>query len=174
MNGREIANIIRKGDKDKINQTFENIYNDYFRLLYFVGYSYLNNEQIVSDIVEDTFALFFNKCLDVKFIKKIKNVKSYLSSSVKYEAIREKKILELNDFSVNVETDISSETNDSKEIYLSNFLKILSKEEIEIIVNHIFVDRSFKDIAFEMKVSINTVKSKYRRAIIKIREELDV
>lgn len=172
MNGRQVYRIICSKNRERINDLFEQIYNEHFRLLYFVAYSYINNEQIVEDLVQNAFVDFFNRCLEGNQIKDIKNVKSYLCSIVKHESLKEKKRLFLNDSSFDIDSIPNNEKQKISEIYLNELLKILNKDELGILVDHVFLDQTFKEISQERGVPLNTIKSKYRRAIVKFREAI--
>lgn len=172
MTGKSIFKVIQRQNQEEINSLFEEIYYEYFRLLYFVSFTYLKNEQQVEDVVQNVFVIFFEKCFEKDFVIQIKDVKAYLCSCVKHDSIREKKKIELKDESINVETSLSTADQNISEPYLHSLIESLNDDEIEIIQNHIIFDKSFRQISEETKSSINTVKSKYRRAILKIRKEI--
>lgn len=172
MDGRKIFRIIRSKNQSKINALFEQIYNEYFRLLYFVAFSYINNEQIVEDLVQKSFIDFFNQCLDSGKIKDIIDVKSYLCSVVQHESLKEKKRLFLNNSQVDVDSIENNEDDLRYETDLRYLLTKLNKEELNILINHVFLDRTFKEISKDENIPLNTIKSKYRRAIMKLKEVL--
>ena len=64
-----------------------------------------------------------------------------------------------------------------EEEYTSNDLierlkDVLSKEELMLIVNHLIIGYTFKELAKENNMSINTIMSKYRRALLKANKYL--
>lgn len=171
MTGKYISKIIKKRNQEDIKNLFEQIYKKYFRLLYFVSFGYLKNEQNVEDVVQNIFVIFFQKCFDHKFISKINDVKSYLCTCARNDSIREIKKLNLKDESIDI-NNFQSSVEKHVEHDLRYIISNLNDEEIDLLNRHIFLELSFKEIANELNSSINTVKSKYRRAILKIRKKV--
>lgn len=171
MQGKKVCKTIQKGNKEQIETLFAGIYQQYFKLMYFVAFSYLKNEQYAEDVCQETFLSFFEKCTDFDWLKQIANIKSYLCKCAKNLAIKEAKNRQRVDQIENDESFSSYENSSNYEFELRRFLLKLDQESLEIINDHIFLDLSFKDIAQKRQSSINTVKSKYRRAMEKIRRE---
>ena len=63
--------------------------------------------------------------------------------------------------------------NDNIKTLLLDMRQVLSQEEIEIIIYHLYENNSFIDIAAIKKTSSNTIKSKYFRALKKYREYIE-
>ena len=171
MQGTEIARCIKKGSKEEITTLFESVYNEYFKLVYFVAFSYLKNEQKTEDIVQDTFLQFFEKCMDFRWVSQLSNVKAYLCSCAKNAAFKETKNQNRLSDVENIETLSAEEKEYVLETNLINMLEGIDTESIDIINDHIFLGLPFSEIARKKKVSINTIKSKYRRAIQNIRRK---
>lgn len=168
----KIAKNIASGDRNGITKLFHEIYDEYFKLVYFVSFSYLKNEYDAEDISQDVFLKFFEKCKDFGWISRIANVKSYLCASAKNASI--KKIEERQKMEMIEDTD-SIPSRQSEKLVESDLRAILNQldsEEIDLIVNHVYLEMSFKEIAEQQNVSINTTKSKYRRTIHKLRRYL--
>lgn len=171
MQGTKIAKYIKKGTKDGIKHLFEGIYNEYFKLVYFVAFSYIKHEQKTEDIVEETFLHFFEKCTDFAWVSQISNVKAYLCSCAKNASLRELKNQSRMSDVENIEYLIVDEKECQTETDLINILDGIDSDSVDIINDHIFLDLTFNEIAKNKKTSINTIKSKYRRAIQKIRRK---
>lgn len=168
----KIAKNIASGDRNSIAKLFHEIYDEYFKLVYFVSFSYLKNEYDAEDVSQDVFLNFFEKCRDFGWISKITNVKSYLCASSKNASI--KKIKEKQKIQIIEDAD-SIPNRQSEKLVESNLRALLGQldsEEIDLIVNHIYLEKPFREIAEQQNVSINTIKSKYRRAIHKLRRSL--
>lgn len=172
MTGRKIYQVIKHHSQEEKNKLFENLYNEYFRLLYFVSFNYLKNEQIVEDIVEGVFVNFFQKCHEREFILNVKNVKAYLCACARHESLKEKKSLLAKEQSIDIENTLSK-TDSIPEIHLQNLLQSLNEDEIEIVIEHVLLDLSFREISEKRNVPLNTLKSKYRRTIFKLRLEIN-
>ena len=173
MDGRKISKIIQSKNDLEIKKFFEQIYQEYFRLLYFISLSYVKNEQVAEDIVQNTFIIFFNKCLKEESISDILNVKKYLCTIARNESYKEKQRIILRESSIDVETLSFEENSLIKEAYLNDLFKQINDQDIELIINHIFLEKSFKEISLETKVPLNSLKSRYRRAILKVRKGLN-
>lgn len=169
MQGSKISKIIKKGKRDEITSLFEVIYDEYYKLVFFVAFSYLKEEQSSEDVTQDVFVSFFEKCSDVNWISQIENIKSYLCSCAKNAAIKEAKIRKRYKEIENPDTLLSSNKRKIIEPKLQSILIDIEEESLNIINDHIFLGLSFKEIAQATSSSTNTIKSKYRRAIQKIR-----
>lgn len=173
MQSVKIAKSIKKGSKSEITSLFEDIYNEYFKLVYFVAFSYLKDEQKTEDIVQETFLHFFEKCMDdYKWVYQLSNVKSYLCSCAKNAALKELKKQNRQSDVEDIETLIAEERECVREADLNNILDGIGSDSIDIINDHIFLGLPFVEIAKNKNSSINTIKSKYRRAIQKIRRKI--
>ncbi|HHT67363.1 MAG TPA: sigma-70 family RNA polymerase sigma factor [Erysipelotrichaceae bacterium] len=163
----ELQNALRLNSKDKVNCVFEKIYNSYFKLGMFIALQYLDEHNSI-EIVDDAFVSFFEIVLKNKRCD-IKNIKQYLCASIKNASI--KKLKELKNL-VSFNEDIDYHQNDCNDIYLiEKLFAELSNEEQHIITEHIILDKTFNEISDELKKPLNSVKSTYRRAILKARRK---
>ena len=163
--------MVLKGSKDEIIQSFEKIYNKYYKIVFFVAFSYVQNKECAEDISQDVFCSFFEKALDCEWLSKITNIKAYLCACSKNAGIKESEKRRKIVFLDNVEVIPSADERYS-EALLFKILSTLDKESIDLINNHVFLELSFKEISKEVCVPVNTLKSKYRRALQKIRRSL--
>jgi DNA-directed RNA polymerase specialized sigma24 family protein len=65
---------------------------------------------------------------------------------------------------------IKLEYNDNS--LFNDIKEILNEEEYDLIFNHIVMGYSLVELAKELNLSKNTIKSKYRRALLKLKLEL--
>ena len=68
----ELISALRSKDKDKIEQVFKNIYEAYFKLVYFCVGNYLDNKEDIEDITSEVFVNFFNHLDILLFMKFVK------------------------------------------------------------------------------------------------------
>lgn len=172
MQGVKISKIIKRGNKDDIASLFEMIYTDYYKLVFFVAFSYLKEEQSSEDITQDVFITFFEKCSDANWVSQIVNIKSYLCSCAKNAAIKEMKAREKHKEVENLDTLFLPNKECSDEFKLQIILDDIDSDSLKIVDDHIFIGLSFREIAQLTNSPINTVKSKYRRTIQKIRRKI--
>lgn len=159
---------LRTKDKRIINQVLEEIYYEYGHLIGFVISQYVKNKSDVEELINDVFLNFFNNLDKIK----IKNIKAYLTKIAKNKAIdylrenKNKYVLE-NDMVLK-----AGEPDNSLYLLIINDMKrILSEEEINIIIEHVIYDVSFKALAKKYSKPISTISTKYYQAIQKYKTE---
>lgn len=139
--------------------------------IYRIAYSYVNNETDAIDIVQETaYQAYISK-------DKIKNKEKFKSWILKIavnkakDLLRKNKLVLLEDLSnVNV---LQTEDKGSMNLFMDN-LKTLSFDEKNIIAFKIYFEYTFEIISEELNLPISTIKSKYYRALkkLKLEEEL--
>ena len=80
----KLISVLKTGDRNKIEGIFKEIYEKYYKLLYFCVGSYITQREDIEDIVMDTFLSFFN---NLDSINLNGNIKNYLVRSAKNKAI---------------------------------------------------------------------------------------
>ena len=162
----ELQNALRQNSKEKVNYVFEKIYSGYFKLGMFIALQYLNEHDAI-EIVDDIFVSFFEKILKEKK-SEILNIKQYLCASIKNSSLKKLKeqrnILPYND-------DIDYQKEEEPIYLIETLFAELSNEEQYIITEHIILDKTFNEIASELNRPLNSIKSTYRRAIMKARKK---
>ena len=164
-NGRIILKDFTGDNKVEVESSFNAIYNAYYRLVYFVSLDVTKNNEDSKDIVNETFfKLYENR----KKMKDVNGIKYYLVVTAK-------------NLSINLINKMKRETvfNDdisvsSEELLIDSFLEkfkeYLDKEELKILVYHLIYELGFREISELTGISINTISSKYRRAVNKLKE----
>ncbi len=162
----ELQNALRLNTKDKVNYVFEKIYSGYFKLGMFIALQYLNEHDAI-EVVDDIFVSFFEKILKEKK-NEILNIKQYLCTSIKNSSLKKLKE-QRNTLPYNDDIDYQKE---EEPIYLIETLFAeLSNEEQYIITEHIILNKTFNEISTELHKPLNSIKSTYRRALIKARRK---
>lgn len=162
----ELQNALGLNSKDKVNYVFEKIYNDYFKLGMFIALQYLNEHDAI-EIVEDTFVSFFEKILKEKKLDII-NIKQYLCTSIKNASL--KKIKEQRDI-LPYNDDIDYQKEEEPIYLIETLFAGLSNEEQYIVSEHVILEKTFNEISIELNKPLNSIKSTYRRAVIKARRK---
>lgn len=164
----QLKNALKSNSIDNIHNVFSKIYSFYSRLVYFTIMKYVDNQSDIEELTQEVFVDFFNN-LD----NKIDNIKYYLLTSAKNKAIdylkSKKHKIEYTDFSQfrNIEDD---SINKNYENLLSAFKNYLSDLEIDILIQHIIYDLTFKELSTIHNKPLNTIKTIYLRAKKKIKE----
>ena len=156
-----IVNQIKKQDE----QAFEQIYNEYHKLVFFVIYEIVKNKEIALDLVQDTFLTVYNK------------IDQYDGGNFKYWIITIAKNLALNYYNRVIKKEDHVIHNDEMvESYveetssgLGKYDEILdkhfTKEEKEIIVYHVVFGYSYKEIAEILNEDPKKIGKKCRRLL---------
>jgi RNA polymerase sigma-70 factor, ECF subfamily len=169
---------LQKGEKS----AFEEIYNDFFSLIYHLSSHYLNDERVSEEIVQDTFMKLWeireslndqfnirhflytiakNNCLNylrnqkiaLKHQEKIK----YLEMQFNYEALEKLgTYIEFEELRTKIDQAIIALPNDLSETFL------LSR----------YYELSYKDIAQKQSISVKTVEARMTKALKILRHEL--
>lgn len=174
----KVIKALRSKNRKVVEEAFEEVYYQYYKLLYYIAIKILNDSEKSSDIVNDVFLAFFN---NINKIDLYKNIKYYLVTATKNACLNELKKQKLK---VEYDDEIVNQAIDNKESkvweeYIEEFKKYLNVEEVEIIVDHLIFEYTFKEIANSRGVSLFSISSKYKRAIDKLKKyyergELDV
>lgn len=164
---RRLVEALKSNNQKKIESIFKQIYDSYFKLVYFCVASIISLHEDIEDIVSDVFLSFYNH-LDSIDING--SIKYYLTTSAKNKALnfaKKKKEVLLNE---NILNDKSYENKPN--LLLMTIKENLSKQETDIIIKHVLYDYTLNEIAIELNENLNTIKSKYRRSINKLKEIL--
>ena len=155
---KKLRLAVSSGNKGRIDEAFLSFYKDTSALIGFVLSRYLEDKETIKDLVNETYLQFYFH------IQQISSYRSYLVQVATHLALAKRKEavvlpLEEDDFA-------PSENASSNYIELMESLRrILSEEEIQILVLHAVYGYSFKEIASLKGKKEEAVKSTYHRAI---------
>ena len=123
------------------------------------------------DIVQETAYQAYISKDNLREIKKFKPWVSKIAVNKSKDLIRKNKLVLLEDVSYFDTLEVGKK--DSLVVFLE-YLKTLSIDEKNIIVLKVYFEYTFEMIAQEVKAPINTVKSRYYRALEKLKGEEDL
>lgn len=170
---KNIIKYIKRGDK----KAFREVFNSYYHALTAFGYKFIPDRDVVEDMVQEAFISFWEKRQDFDHMNAIK---SYLYTSVrnkclnhsKHQAVRRKHesslVYELESdhkFSHHV---IEEETFHQLLVEIKNLPE--SAREIMILALNGLKNQ---EIADELDISINTVKTQKKIAYAKLKQKLE-
>lgn len=162
---RQLVNALKSNERNKIEATFKRIYDSYFKLVYFCISSYVNVKEDIEDLASEVFLSFFNHLNIIN-----------LNGSIKYYLVKSAKNVSINYLKRKKEVSLFKEEIIEYEEKYSDILEVikkyLSSDEREIIIDHVILGKSLRLIAKERLQNVNTIKSKYRRSIKKLRSIL--
>lgn len=166
---KKLKHALKSNNISSIHEVFEEIYEKYNKLVFFIIIRYVNNIDDVRDLVQDTFVSFYNNLNN-----NIENIKFYLTTSAKNKAInfikKHNNIIFDDEFIYKVE-DIKN-ININYHNIIEIMRKTLTDLEIEIILQHTLHGYTFREIAKQLNMNLNTTISMYRRAIKKFKKEV--
>ena len=151
-------------EKDIIE--IEKFYIEYKDRLFGYAVSMVSNRTVAEDVVHSVFRKILNKG------KIPENLKAYIYRSIRNEVIdiwRKPRFLSQEEI---IFEEGYYENNDKAE-ETNYYLKRLELKEKEIIILKIYNDMTFAEIAEVLKESINTVSSRYRRGLEKLRKDME-
>ena len=160
------------GNREKINRIFEDMFNEYSKLISFIIFKYVSSKEDVEDLLMDVFLKVFRECLRTE----IGNIKAYLAMTAKNAAVdflrKREIVVEYNDEVLLGLTDDSFEKGNDFYELVDSMKKVLGEREINIILLHVIYGYSFREIGSRYAVPEATVKTCYHRAIRKFRKEV--
>jgi RNA polymerase sigma-70 factor (ECF subfamily) len=159
-------------------EALERIYEKYRKDMLILAVALLHNTSIAEDIVHDVFVSF------VQALEKFRltgSLKGFLLTCVANRARNANKAKHPHAVESNPEEPVGSD-NDNPPVMiscneqlqqLSNAMSELPYDQRETIMLHFQAGMTFKSIAVSLGVSVNTVKSRYRYGLDKLKVILD-
>ncbi|HBF68024.1 MAG TPA: hypothetical protein DDW20_01720 [Firmicutes bacterium] len=165
----KIKKVLATGDILAINLVFEEIFNEYKNLIYFICYQILQNEEDSNDATIETFLSFMNNIYNIDF----KSIKFYLVKSATRISWR---IIEKKNNNHCFDENIIRNDNKAIKQIIDGFdylkcLEKLTKEEKGLIVMHIEYGLTLKEIAKMLNIKEKTISARYRRILKKLKKQ---
>ena len=162
--------------QNKNTKIFKQFFNKHYKELVTYAHGYLFDQHVSEDIVQEVFIQLWEKSEELN-IKT--SLLAYLYAMVRNRCINYLKTLKITDdysvlefnISLATEHDLESFSEDEKQIVYRQILKIVESlpEKMQEIVKLKFISGyKYSEIASEMNISVNTVKTQLKRAKIQI------
>ena len=162
VTSKTVQDFINK-DENAITE----IYLEYKNLIYFVIANYVSNPEDCNDVLSDVFLKAIEHRED---IRKTNNIKSFLCSIAKNEAINFSKKNRMVPSSDVIE-DVYGE-NDSRDTVLDMLEPLLTKKEITVLYYKAVFSFTWDEISEETGIPVSTARLIYKQAKEKMRKEL--
>ncbi|GGF03946.1 RNA polymerase sigma-70 factor [Flavobacterium limi] len=172
--------IVLKELQNQNKSVYKNVFNHFYKGLVIYANNFLFDQEASEDIVQEVFISLWENAKNIE-IKT--SLKAYLYAMVRNKCLNYLKSLKVTD-DLNV-IDLNSI------LVLDEDLDLISEEEKTILYNHIlkiietfpesmqqvfklkFIENyKYEEIADEMGISVNTVKTQLKRAKVKISQSL--
>ncbi|MBD0822394.1 RNA polymerase sigma factor [Aestuariibaculum marinum] len=159
----QLIKSLKKGDKD----AFKSIFNIYFKRLCVFALKYVDDQYTAEEIVENTLLKLWQKRSK---LDKVENLKSYLYTMVRNACVdynkQDKRLIRLDikkheNVSLNDAFVVEEETHAA--LYAA--LETLPEKCRKVFELSCLDGIKYKDIAEDLQISLNTVKSQRARAI---------
>ena len=170
LRDRRLVHRVRRGDTDALHQVYHRYKDD----LLTVAMSLLNDRYAAEDCVHDVFVHFAAAPADLRATK---SLRGYLVRCVANQAKNQLKRQQLQPVPPGDAQDCPDDcdcptrrlivSEESTRVFEA--LAQLPAEQREVITLHIHGQLTFREIAGQLDLSINTVQSRYRYGIDKLR-----
>lgn len=162
--------------------TYKRVFNQFYRELVVYAHNFLYDLQASEDLVQDIFVQLWENAHELKIHT---SIKSYLYASVRnkcYNRLRDVKIqdnLNIIDLNASLTTDYEMEDREPQEkqkVY-QQVMAVVDDfpDSMKRIFQLKFLENyKYAEIAEEMEISINSVKTQLKRAKAKINEAITV
>lgn len=170
--------IDRKADNKKVLDTNASVNDlvkkavlEYSSLVRFLAFSALGSREEANEITQEVFY----KLYEVLTLTRFKNIKYWLVSTTRNMTINRLKskgrLVLLDDDTDTLCTFYQAYElySESKEDIFGYLVACLDAFEIEILTLHLCYGLTFKEIAFELEKTVDTINSKYRRSLSKFK-----
>jgi RNA polymerase sigma-70 factor (ECF subfamily) len=165
----QIVEQLRQGNQE----AFKLLFKKYYKLLNISAFYILRDEMEAEDTVQGLFLDFWEKQL-------YKNINSslnaYLKTAIRNRCLKriekgtviQKKLI---DYQYTL-TEIAEEEQPAQEIYTDKILADLSMQRLQAFTLVHYQNKKYKDAAFEMGISINSLKTHLKLAVKTLKEGL--
>lgn len=171
-----IWKAFREGKKWAFEKIYKLTYNDLYRF----GIKFIQNSQLVEDIIQD---LYFKLWQRKETLSYPSNIKAYLLSSVRATIInhlkRESRNAELVDLeSFNLESSVEelyifNENLDKNIKVLNDELNKLTAKQKEAIYLHYILELDYKEVSDIMEIKLQSVRNLVHEGITKLKHAQD-
>lgn len=175
-------NLILQEIKNRNRNVFKTFFNKNYEAFVIYANGYLYDKAASEDVAQEVLIYLWEHAhkIDIQ-----SSLKAYLYTMIRNRCLKRLKAIKITDntrfldFNINLITEqvFDSTTEEDKQIVYQQLLKIVDTlpEKMQQIVKLKFLHNyKYADIAQELNISINTVKTQLKRAKIKITEAITI
>lgn len=154
--------------KQKDEEAFELIYNEYSNLIYYIAFSIVKNKEDAEEVVQDTFLNMLKSIETYSGKNKFKQWLMQIARNLSYNKVtRNKEKNTIKDDEIITSVKAPMENID----LLLTIRGLLDLESSHIVILRIVYDFSFKEIAEDCKLTVNKVQGIYYQSLKKLKKE---
>lgn len=168
----ELAALLREGKEG----AFTEIYNRYWRKLYFTAHKLLKSSEKAEEVIQEVFITLWEKREDLN----IQSLPLYLAAMTRYSVYRvfsqQKKYQQIEIDSIKVEPGSIGDVESIEHTILLDIIEKLSNSLPEkcrlVFIRNKLMDQSIKDVAAELNISTKTAEAHLTKALKIMRAKL--
>lgn len=173
-------NIVLKELQNQNKTVYKNVFNHFYKGLVVYANNFLFDQQTSEDVVQEAFISLWENSKNIE-IKT--SLKAYLYAMVRNKCLNYLKSIKITDdlnlidlnSAIILEDDLDIISEEEKTIVYAQILKIIETfpESMKQIFKLKFIENyKYNEIADELGISVNTVKTQLKRARLKINEAI--
>lgn len=168
LNKKKIE-LIKNRDYD----TFEKLYYDYYKLVKYIIFQKVNNNEDSDDLVQEVFMKVFHKIdtYDSQYTFECWISEISRNTALDFLKKRGKMQVDLID-DMSVIPDEQTQESEIGDELDEKIRSVIEKEEYQIVCYRIYSNLKFKEIAKLLHSNVSIVSNKYYRAIEKLKREI--
>ncbi|MCW3805547.1 RNA polymerase sigma-70 factor [Plebeiibacterium marinum] len=167
-----LFNEIKKGNK----VVYESLFNEYYESLVRYAEKFIFDQAQAEDLVQELFIDIWDKARKINITT---SIKSYFYQAVRNRCLNYLKSIKVKDKNHMLYIDAFLDSDDDAELFEPDIIKKITEsiDELPEQMAHVF-RLKLKDglkqdeIALELNISVNSVKTHLKRARVKLREAL--
>ncbi|MCK9536613.1 MAG: sigma-70 family RNA polymerase sigma factor [Bacilli bacterium] len=149
---------------------FETVYYQYYKLIYYVAFSMVQETGLAEEIVQDTFIKMIENIHQYKGKGEFKSwLVSITRNLARNELIKRNKFIQRYSYNDEIIDNFQDNTDDLRGLLLE-IRKCLNDFETKIVISHVIYGFTFNKTASELNASESVVKKSYYAAIKKLKE----
>lgn len=175
-------NLVFQEIKNRNKNVFKTFFNKHYNNYVVFANGYLFDKATSEDIVQDTFIYLWE---NAEYLEIKSSLKGYLYTMIRNKCLNHLKTLKITDryhileFNINLITeqvfeDNSEENKDIVYKHLLNTIETLPDKMQQVVKLKFLYNYKYSEIANEMNISVNTVKTQLKRAKQKIAELITI
>ena len=169
---KELREALQSNDLLLIEEIYERIYDDYYKLVYYIVIKIVKDTEDCIEITNDVFLKAFNNISKFDINNNQSSIKSWIVRIAKNEAInfynkQKKHNIVLDDEYIE---KIDSPDIDKFLLLVEEFKEILTEEELDILMFRIYYDLKLREIAEYYNSTTSIIYTKYQNALKVLKE----
>lgn len=177
----QLVALIVKKDRAALNELIRR----YIKLGYFIAYQYTKNQAEAEDIVQDIFVKIWQKIKKFDQQKKFKSWFYEIAKNTSLDHLRKRQDISFTEWEQTTGREINQLLVDNQELnnqidqdlaynYVNQVRQTLPNKYEEVLDLYYQQGLNFREIAEKVGQSVNTIKSRYRRALLFIKKQINL